>query len=475
MTRPALSRSDTESFWQSKILPTLHDYIRIPCRSPAFDPDWQAHGFIDRAIRLAHDWSRSHLPPGALIEIRELPGQTPLLYFETPAHPTLQNVPPILFYGHLDKQPEFEGWRPGLDAWTPVLENGRLYGRGGADDGYAVFAATAALNLLNAQGCPLPRSVGLIECSEESGSIDLADHLDALTARLGRPGLIVCLDAECGDYERLWYTTSLRGNLIGELEVETLTEGVHSGSAGGIVPSTFQIIRALLNRVEDAATGEVTLEGLTVAVPPERKREVAEAAKALGTLTWQRFPWAGQTHPRSKDPEQALLANTWLPALEITGARGIPTIQSGGNVLRPLTALKLSLRLPPTLTPDAAAQALQTVFSIPAPFQAVTRFHIRSAMSGWSAPSLVPWLKDALSDTSVAHFGQPALAMGTGGSIPFMHMLADRYPGTQYFVTGVLGPGSNAHGPNEFLDLKTVIRLTACMGDVVSAYARAMG
>ena len=472
MTQPSFSLARSDLFWRDDILPTLIEYIRIPNRSPAFDSDWERHGDMDRAIRLVRDWCRAHLPKQARLEIQNLPGRTPLLYFEVPAHPSLKNLPPVFFYGHLDKQPEFEGWRPGLGAWTPVIENGRLYGRGGADDGYAVFASIAALKLLAEEKHPLPRAIGLIECSEESGSIDLAAHLDALASHLIHPGLIVCLDAECGNYEQLWYTTSLRGNLIGELRVQTLTEGVHSGAAGGIVPSTFQIARALLERIERAETGEIVIENLTVPIPSERKHEITQAAKILGDLTLKRFPWAGSTQPRFKNPEEALLANSWLPALEITGADGLPSIQAGGNVLRPTTALKISLRLPPTLPPQSALEALQNVFSAEAPYRAHVTFHAHSVMPGWNAPKFAPWLLDVLQQSSNTHFGHSALAMGTGGSIPFMQMLAERYPETQYFVTGVLGPGANAHGPNEFLDLKTVIRLTSCLGEILAAYAR---
>lgn len=473
MTTPVIPLARTESFWNGEILPTLMDYIRIPNQSPAFDPDWKRRGAMDQAIRLASEWCRAHLPAHARLEIRELAGRTPLLYFEVPPDPSLAHLPPLFMYGHLDKQPAFEGWREGLGAWTPVLDQGRLYGRGGADDGYAVFASVAALRLLTDMGRPLPRSIGLIECSEESGSIDLAAHLDALQSRLDRPGLIVCLDAECGDYAHLWQTTSLRGNLIGELRVQVLTEGVHSGAAGGIVPSTFQILRALLDRIESAATGEITLAGLAVAIPSARKQEMRETASALGDLVWEKFPWAGSTQPRFRHPEEVLLANTWRAALEITGAEGLPSIQGGGNVLRPMTAIKLSLRLPPTLDPNSAAQAIEAVLSADAPFQAQTSFIVHSAMSGWNAPETASWLATALQQASLAHFDAPALSMGTGGSIPFMQMLADRYPSTQYFVTGVLGPSANAHGPNEFLDLKTVTRLTACLGEVIAAYVGA--
>ncbi len=462
---------EIDSFWRTSIVPALKDYIRIPNRSPAFDPDWKSHGDMDRAVCLVRDWCRAQLEDLASVEILERPGSTPLLCIEASTDPRRGTLPSVLLYGHLDKQPEFEGWRPGLSPWTPVLENGRLYGRGGADDGYAVFSIVSALRRLNAAGTLWPPFLALIECSEESGSPDLAAYLDHLSDRLGVPGLIVCLDAECGNYDQLWYTTSLRGNLIAELSVETLTHGVHSGTAGGIVPSSFQVLRHLLDRVEDSRDGRIRLAAFHVTVPTNREEEVRQAARTLNRLVWERFPFAGTTHPRSEDPEKALLENTWAPALEVTGADGLPPIRTGGNVLRPRTTLKLSFRLPPTLEVSQAVTSLELAFSAPAPFHAAIQLKITSAMPGWNAPTTAPWLRKALETSSKRHFGQAALAMGTGGSIPFMKMLAERYPETQYFVTGVLGPESNAHGPNEFLHLATAVRLTACLADILTAYA----
>ncbi len=469
MSHPTLPAA-TDHFWQTSILPTLEDYIRIPNRSPAFDPDWKAHGHMDQAIRLVRDWCQAQLRDLATVEIQERDGATPLLSVETQSHPSRSSQPPVLLYGHLDKQPEFDGWRAGLGPWTPVLQDGRLYGRGGADDGYAIFSIVATLRQLQAEGVPCPRLLTLIECSEESGSPDLSAYLEDLADRVGTPGLIVCLDAECGNYEQLWYTTSLRGNLIAELNTQTLTEGVHSGTAGGIVPSSFQILRNLLDRIEDSRNGRIRLEALHVTIPSDREAEIRQAARTLKNLVWERFPFAGSTRPRSEDPEEALLENTWAPTLEITGAEGLPPARIGGNVLRPHTTLKLSFRLPPTLEVSKAVSALEAVLAAPAPFQVPVQLKVISALPGWNAPVTAPWLKRALDATSRRHFGQPALAMGTGGSIPFMKMLADRYPEAQYFVTGVLGPESNAHGPNEFLHLSTAIRLTACLQDLLTAY-----
>jgi acetylornithine deacetylase/succinyl-diaminopimelate desuccinylase-like protein len=375
-------------------------------------------------------------------------------------------------YGHLDKQPEFSGWSDGLEPWTPVLRDGKLYGRGGADDGYALFASLTAVRALREQGVPHARCVVLIEASEESGSPDLAHHIEALGARLGSPSLVVCLDAECGNYEQLWCTTSLRGNLIGALRVDVLSEGVHSGTASGIVPSSFRILRELLARVEDAASGAILIEELNAAVPPDRLPQARAAAAVLGASVHEKFPLVPGMRAVSDDPYELLLNNNWRPTLSVTGAEGLPAFRSAGNVLRPHTTLKLSFRLPPTLAPAAAAAAIKRTLEADPPYGARVSFEVESAMGGWNAPALAPWLEQSMQVASRNCFGRDAMYMGTGGSIPFMGMLGERFPGTQFLVTGVLGPQSNAHGPNEFLHLATARRLTACVSQVLADHAR---
>ena len=196
--------------WDASIVPQLVEYIRIPAKSPHFDPHWEEHGHIERVIRLAEAWTRQQPVRGTTVEIVRLPGRTPVLYFDVPG----SGRSTVLLYGHLDKQPEMIGWRDGLGPWQPVIADGKLYGRGGADDGYAVFASLAAIVALQAQGIAHSRCVGLIETCEESGSYDLPAYLDLLAPRMGAVDFVVGLDSGCGDYERLWATTSLRG-LVG--------------------------------------------------------------------------------------------------------------------------------------------------------------------------------------------------------------------------------------------------------------------
>ena len=463
---------DTERIdrqWNDEIVPRLVEYIRIPAKSPHFDPAWKAHGHIERVVQLAAEWARAQPIAGLTVEIVRLEGRTPLLLFEMPG----QGERTVLLYGHLDKQPEMIGWRADGGPWTPLIEDGKLYGRGSADDGYAIFAALAALGALHAQRIPHARCIGLIETCEESGSDDLPAYLEALTPRIGNVDLVVGLDSGCGDYERLWMTTSLRGLAAGTLEVGVLTEGVHSGDASGVVPSSFRIARKLLDRLEDSGTGWILPSSFHAQIPAERVEQAAQTAAIMGDLVFRKYPFADATRPMIDGGAEALLNRTWRPALSTIGADGFPPIADAGNVLRPSTSLMLSLRLPPTIDGNVATQAMKALFETEPPHGAHVVFDPVQGASGWNAPPTRPWLAKALDAASRAHYGKPSAAMGEGGTIPFMAMLGRQYPNAQFLITGVLGPHSNAHGPNEFLHLDYARRLTACVAEVIAAHGAA--
>jgi acetylornithine deacetylase/succinyl-diaminopimelate desuccinylase-like protein len=456
-------------FWQDAIVPALVEYIRIPAKSPHFDREWQAHGYIDEAARLAAQWCERNPVPGMKLEIVRLQGRTPCLFIDVPG--TVASKDTMLVYGHLDKQPEMTGWRAGLGPWTPVIQEGRLFGRGGADDGYAVFCAIAALRQLHEDKRPHRRCVILIECCEESGSYDLPAYLEALAPRIGTPSFVVGLDSGCGNYSQLWGTTSLRGLVNGVLTVEVLTEGVHSGDASGVVASSFRIARALLDRLDSSQTGVITDRALHAEIPAERKTQAQRAAQVLGEEVWRKFPFVEGMRAMAGDIGELILNRTWRPMLAITGADGLPTPANAGNVLRPKTQLLLSLRLPPTLQAERAAQRVKQLLEKDPPYRAKVRFEYGQAATGWNAPATAAWLEHAVSQASQQHYGQPAMWMGEGGTIPFMAMLGEKFPQAQFFITGVLGPHSNAHGPNEFLDIGYAKKLTACVADVLAANA----
>ncbi|MFN9194884.1 MAG: M20 family metallopeptidase [Pseudomonadota bacterium] len=464
--------------WDERIVPAITEYVKVPAKSPMFDADWAAHGLLDRVVTDAARWVESRKVAGLKLEVIRLPGRTPVIFFDIPATKP-GSTDTVLLYGHLDKQPEFSGWRSDLGPWTPKYENGLLYGRGGADDGYAVYAAITAIEALDRQGTPRPRCVGLIESCEESGSTDLPAYIDALKPRLGDIALVVCLDSGAGNYDQLWLTTSLRGMVSGVLKVEILTEGVHSGDASGLVPSSFRILRHVLDRLEDSATGRLLPEAFHCAIPDSRVAQARATAAVLKDEVYKRFPWAcgadgGTALPPTTDPVEALLNRTWRPTLSVTGAEGFPEPRNAGNVLRPYTAFKLSLRLPPLVDGHEASMRLKALLEDNAPYNAKVTFHPDGragalGATGWNAPELAPWLERALDAASNAHFGAPLGYIGQGGTIPLMSMLAAGFPKAQMMVCGVLGPKSNAHGPNEFLHVPYGKKLTAAVAGVIAA------
>jgi acetylornithine deacetylase/succinyl-diaminopimelate desuccinylase-like protein len=425
---------------------------------------------MDRAVALIEGWCRKRDIPGLSIEVVRLPNRTPLIYMEVPG--TVQSGETVLLYGHLDKQPEFTGWDAGLDPWNPVMRGDRLYGRGGADDGYAAFASLTALEALKKHGLDHARCVVLIEACEESGSYDLPAYIDHLEKRIGDVSLVVCLDSGCGNYDQLWSTTSLRGLIAGDLTVEVLKEGVHSGDASGIVPSSFRVLRSLLSRIEDEETGEVLLKELHVKIPAQRVEQAKATAKVLKNDVWSKFPLTSGMKTMGKDNVDKILNRTWRPTLSITGVDGIPSLSSAGNVLRPRTTFKLSVRVPPTCDAAKAQAKLKEALERKPPYGAKVTFHAEKGASGWNAPELAPWLEKSIDAASKTYFGKSACAMGEGGSIPFMGMLGKKFPKAQFLITGVLGPHSNAHGPNEFLHVPTGKKLTACVAHVVHEHSQ---
>ncbi|MCR6662745.1 MAG: M20 family metallopeptidase [Luteimonas sp.] len=459
--------------WDDEIVPQLVEYIRIPNKSPMFDADWVAHGYMEDAVKLMEAWARAQSIPGMVVEVVRLEGRTPLIFIEIPAAHGGSNDDCVLLYGHLDKQPEMTGWDDDLGPWKPVLRGDKLYGRGGADDGYAIFGSLAAILALQEQQVPHARCVVLIEACEESGSYDLPAYVDHLAERIGQPSLVVCLDSGCGNYDQLWCTTSLRGLAGGNLTVKVLDEGVHSGDASGIVPSSFRLLRQLLSRIEDEKTGRILLEGLFAEIPAERLAQAKRAAEVLDTAIYDKFPMVPGLVPMNDDLTELVLNRTWRPALSVTGVGGIPPLDSAGNVLRPHTAVKLSLRLPPTVDGKRAGELLQAELLRDPPNGAQVTLALEKAATGWNAPAMSPWLEKAIDAASREFYGQPAMYMGEGGSIPFMGMLGEKFPGAQFMITGVLGPHSNAHGPNEFLHIPMGKKVTASVARVIAEHHHA--
>ena len=454
------------AFWDNEITPALIDYIKIPNKSPAFDANWEANGHMDRVLDMAVDWTKNHMPKGGQLTIKHTVGRTPLILVDIPG----EKDGNVLMYGHLDKQPEMEGWDEDLGPWKPVLKDEKLYGRGGADDGYALFASIGLINALQEQNIPLPRILILVEFCEESGSPDLPHYIDLCSDTIGSPNLVVCLDSGAGDYERFWTTTSLRGLVGCTMRVDVLSEGVHSGSASGLVPSSFRVARELLSKIEDPKTGTVLVDSLHTDIPEHRIKEVEKMVSILGGGVVDEFPFVENMKPSTDDLVEAVLRRTWRPALSVVGADGLPGGEKAGNVLRPYTSLKLSMRIPPMVDAPKAQEDLVNALMDTPPYHAKVTVETEEAAFGWNAPKTEPWLGAAIEKASTDFYGHSASALGEGGTIPFMAMLGEKFPEAQFIITGVLGPASNAHGPNEFLHIPYAKKLSCCVASILAEH-----
>ncbi|HCY86837.1 MAG TPA: peptidase M20 [Desulfobacteraceae bacterium] len=459
-----------EDIWETSAIPALKDYVAIPAKSPGFDPDWEANGYLMKALELAADWCRGQKLENADIRIVCTPGKSPVLLVEVGAtgkDSAGDEGATTLFYGHLDKQPESEGWDAGKGPWIPVIEDGKLYGRGSADDGYAVFSAVSAIKALQMEGLSHGRCVILIETCEESGSFDLGHYLESLADVIGKPGLVVCLDSGTNDYERLWLTVSLRGLVAGTLRVDMLTRGVHSGGSGRAA-SSFRVMRQLLDRIEDAGTGEFLLPEYHARIPSDRLAQIRETAALAGDSIIGSIPLVTGARPLADTAEELLVNSSWKPVLSYIGADGFPSTATAGNVLRPFTSLKLSVRTPPTVDAEKAAAALKSVLEAEPPYGAKVSFDDIEAARGWNMPDMGDALFNRVVDTAEKCYGHKPAYVVQGGTIPLMDMLSRRLPSAKFLITGVLGPNANAHGPNEFLHLPYVKRLTAAVARIIA-------
>ncbi|EID54406.1 M20/M25/M40 family metallo-hydrolase [Saccharomonospora xinjiangensis] len=469
---PRNVKNSVRRMWSDDVLPSLSTLVSIPALSPVFDPEWEKTGHLDAAVEHVRGWLAERELPGSQIDVVRLPGRSPVLFLDVPATEGAEDKGTVLMYGHLDKQPPVGGWSDGLGPWTPVVRDGRLYGRGSADDGYAGYAATTALTAVREAGGAHARVVVLLETGEESGSPDLPAYLDHLSERLGRVSLVVCLDSGGNDYERLWLTTSLRGMAQVHVTVRVLETAQHSGMASGIVASSFRVLRTLLDRLEDSETGAIKLAECNVEIPANRVEETRASVEAAPGSLIGSVPWHGTTRPVVDDEVELSLNNSWRPTLSIIGASGMPDPAEAGNVLRTSTTLALSFRLPPTADSRAALEAITKALTTDVPYGATVELSGMESADGWNAPELSPWLAEALDRASEDVFGKPWGTIGLGGSIPFMGLLGEKYPEAQFVVTGALGPDSNAHVPDEWLHLDHAQRVTEAIATVLEAHAR---
>jgi len=460
-----------DNYWGSSIIPGLAEFIRIPAKSPSYDADWEVNRNLESAATFLASWAEAQNIPGLTAEVLRLKGRTPLLYIEIPGY----SKDTVLFYAHLDKMPEADGWDEDLGPWKAVLKNNRLYGRGSVDDGYALFSFIGAIKFLETYKIPHARAVLIIEASEESGSYDLEAYLQSLHKRIGQPNLINCLDVGCGDYERLWCATSLRGVVEGTLKVDMLERSVHSGIASGIVASSFRVLRMLLDRIEDSSNGKVLLKSCSVNIPNEVKQQAKTLAEFLGPKVYSHYPLLKGVEPVSEHIDELILNKTWRSTLSVIGAEGLPQVKDSATVLRPSTTLQISLRIPPGAKGKEVWDELAQVLTAKPPYGAKVSFTSPTIMTGWHAPHMHAWLQDTLQQASENYFGNAPMYYGEGGSIGVITMLQEQYPQAQFVLSGAAGPNSGEHGPNESLYLPAAKKLTCCLVEMLAAHGARHG
>lgn len=446
-------------------LNALCEFVKIPAKSSDFDPDWQKNGYLQLACEKGAQWGKS-LFPEATFEVLTAEEHTPALFFDIPASDC--QIGTCLFYGHFDKQPEAHGWSNNRQAFVPSVEGNCLYGRGAADDGYSFYSALTAVYALKKANLKHGRILGLIETDEESGSADMPYWLDKIHNRCGEVSLLVVLDSTSADYERFWMTTSFRGCVNFTLNVQVLDHGVHSGSASGIVPDSFRIARCLLERLENAQTGAVSDPRLNYPIEKERLNQIKATADILGQNVISEFPWHNRTRPCYGDVFDSLVTRGFKPQLCVVGADGLPPCNQAGRVMRDKTSLALSLRTPPEVDAKIALEVVTEILTQNPPYSADVTISDASTGNGWCAKLGCTWFDQALQDGCRQVFGLAPAYNCDGASIPILNLMQSHFPRAQMLVTGVLGPESNAHGPDEMLKLDYLEKLIGVIARILT-------
>jgi len=467
--------SDIETWIKEQIdktlIPTLQDYVRIPNQSRAFDPDWQTDGMNLKVCEFAKKFAEAQQLENFTVEIIQEEGRTPCVLAILNDSSDSSN---ILMYGHLDKQPPLtDQWSPGLHPYDPVIKEDKLYGRGAADDGYAFFSSVLLLKGLQTFKATLGRVVLFFETDEESGSKDLVYFLEKSEQKVKTPDLVICLDSGCCDYDHWCLTTTLRGVMNFNMKVEVTKEGVHSGMASGIIPDSFRIGRKLLEQFESSENGQVFIQDLYVNIPDDKYKQAFDLIQEMGGKIDWKFPFLPGVKPTVEDGFKQYMNRIWMPQMTLIGMEGVPNVSNAGNVLRPYTTFGISVRLPPTLDKEKAKEAVTAFFNkVAKPYNAVVTIDFKGVGQGFNSPTFDPALKQVIDTAGEKAFGKPVLCYGEGGSIPFINELNSKYPKSQFIVTGVLGPESNAHGPDEFLHIPYLKKLACTLAGVIQNYKK---
>ena len=457
---------NADRIWEESILPSLSEFIEIHALSPMFEPNWDELGELQATLDLFCSWLDNQGLQGMSYNVHRIANHSPVLLVTIEGTGSGE----VLFYSHLDKQPSRPHlWSEGLHPLKAVRREPFLYGRGSVDDGYGGYLCVTAIRLLQEAGIPHPKATFLIETCEESGSYDLPPYLDELTEDLGNPDLVVVLDSGGPSYEHIWVTEALRGLVARNLSVRVSHEGVHSGMAGGAIPSSFRIQRMLLDRIENSQTGEVLIPEMHVEISDNIIQQATALAEVLGDELWSSLPTVETLESQSKDASEMLLDINWRPALSVIGADGIPSVQSAGNVLRTNTDLKISFRIPPGVNAEEVQDVVKQILEENPPYGAEVTYNPTEPADGFHAPPLHEGIASALESTSLHLTGKPPMSTWIGGTIPFMAMIQNKYPNACFLCTGSSGPGNNAHGPDEKLHIPHSKRVNVALAAAIAA------
>lgn len=460
--------SSVEKLWVEQVLPGLSEFMKIPAVSPAYDAEWEANGYLRKAGEQMAAWAAEQEISGLSGEMIQLEGRSPVLFIDIPG----DFEKTVLFYGHMDKMPPSEGWEDGLGAWDPVVRGDKLYGRGGADDGYSLYSAIAAIKALQLAGMKHPRCVLFIEACEESGSFDLAAYLESMREKIGEPGLVICLDTSAHDYERLWITSSLRGVFSFDVKIRQLTKVLHSGVGGGIIPDISRVLRLILNRIDDVNTGRVLIESCNAVIPQERVAALKDAAAALSTSVYEGIPLVPGAEPLSTDVTELLVNKTWRPAVSVIGVSGFPAAETAGNAMVPEITVRISVRTPPATDINKCINEMREKITVDSPHGVELEFVLGEHVDSWVSPELSAPVAQAISDASTAYFGNDAVYLGEGGGIGFVPLMSKMFPKAQFVLTGLVGPDSNAHAANESMHIPTAKKITCCIAHILQAHCQ---
>eukprot|EP00933_Yihiella_yeosuensis_P034893 TRINITY_DN28397_c0_g1_i1.p1 TRINITY_DN28397_c0_g1~~TRINITY_DN28397_c0_g1_i1.p1 ORF type:complete len:537 (-),score=103.45 TRINITY_DN28397_c0_g1_i1:359-1918(-) len=449
--------------WASS-LSALQELVRIPNTTVRTDLEWETNGLLDKATKHVADWFESQNIKGCKVEIFKDPGYIPFLYIEIAATPNSPKAAStFLMYGHIDKQPHGDGWDPDIAPTGAVVRDGKLYGRGAVDDGYHPFCYGIAIKALQRQGKAHPRMVILSECSEESGSMHLGHYVEKLAPRIGTPSACFCCDAGGDDYETLWVTTSLRGTIRASVNISMLKTGQHSGVFGGAFPDPFRVARMLLARIEDPNTGKILVPECHTKIPIERQSEMKALAISHGFLPGIKDQLVEGAKPQTEDAFEMRVNSAWAPCMAVCGIDGLPSVAMASPVIHPSVRMMVVIRIPPLVEADVAVKAVKEALESNPPYGAKVEATV-TGYNGWNAPDLKPNLKEACERACKTYWSGKGIANQCGGGgIPLMNMLSDMFPESSILCTGALGPGGNMHGPNEFLHLEHVQKLTASL------------